>query len=499
MRTTSSGRYIAPLAILLSLPGVLEGQLISLKTVPVAAGDQFLIFPSEHLAMGGVGIALDDPLADPFVNPAMAGRVVEPQVFAAPTFYSISNNAGSARTLPAGALVTARGWFGGAYVAMQQLDKGDQWFWPGPMWEDVLPPDALSRRSAVNKYAHGSFGRTFASSLSIGASVFLADLRAMDGVEHLYSTASDIAQSGHMEDLRLGLSKQFPGDRRLEAVVLHHWFKMTHDVTYMEWVLVDSVPGDSIPGNWQQQTRLETNVDRSRTWGAHVGYHQPIGSRGWRIGGAFTMNRKSHPKIPNYEIMNIPRDPGHSSAFDIGFGLAKVTGRTTFGLDLVYEPASSETWAVADGPVATASGDTIPSGGKTIENSFDFSNAFISMGVAHHVGPATFQAGLQVRSYGFHLDQWDNVAETSRRQDEDWMEWVPSWGATVRLADIDLRYMGRVTTGTGRPGVAWTGGAAERLSDMAAANDILLPPSGPLTLQDALVMTHQFSVSIPIR
>jgi hypothetical protein len=322
----------------------------------------------------------------------------------------------------------------------------------------------------------------------------LADLSGIDGVEHLYAQSSGIAQRGDMVDLRLGLSSVFAGDRKLEAVVVHHRFNMTHDVMYVDWVVVNSL-------NWitEPQTRREENLDRSRTWGAHVSYDQPVGTNGWRVGGVLTVNRKSHPKIPNYEIMNIPRDPGHSNAYDIGFGLAKVTDRTRFGIDIVYEPATSETWAEAEGPVEKVNGDTIPDGGKTVENSFDFSNAFVNMGVAHDAGPISVQLGMRVSAYDFHLDQWDNVADSFRRQDEDWMEWVPSWGLTARLSDLELRYVGRVTTGTGRPGVAWTGAANERLDAAAAANDILLAPSGPLTLQDATVLTHQVSVAIPIR
>jgi hypothetical protein len=33
----------------------------------------------------------------------------------------------------------------------------------------------------------------------------------------------------------------------------------------------------------------------------------------------------------------------------------------------------------------------------------------------------------------------------------------------------------------------------------AAATDFFVAPSGPLTLQDATVFTHQVSVAIPIR
>ena len=88
------------LAAVSSVPA--SAQLIALKTVPVAAGDQFLQTPSDKLGMGGLAIAIADTLGDPFVNPATGARVRESQVFAVPTYYSISNNAGSARTLPFG-------------------------------------------------------------------------------------------------------------------------------------------------------------------------------------------------------------------------------------------------------------------------------------------------------------------------------------------------------------------------------------------------------------
>jgi hypothetical protein len=492
MLRTSYGRVALLLSGLLVCPGVVTGQLISLKTVPVAAGDQFLIFPSENLAMGGVSIALDDRLLDPYLNPARGAHVRESQVFSTPTFYSVSNSAGSAWTLPVGTAFQSRGWFGGIFAALQNLKRGEELFAPVPF--GFPGAEALSSRSATNKYANILFGKTLESELSIGFSAFLAELGGLDGTEHLFATASGIEQRGDIVDLRMGLSKEFPGDRTLEAVVLHNRFSMTHDVMFFDWFVVDT-----LNWIWEPQMRVEVNQDHSRTWGAHVAYDQPVGPDGWRVGGLFTANRKDHPKIPNYEIMNIPKDPGHSNAFNVGLGVAKVTERTRFGFDFVFEPATSETWAEAEGPIPTIGGDTIPDGKKTVENSFEFSNAFVNMGVTHDAGPVALQLGLRVSAYDFHLDQWNHVLESSRRQDEDWMEWVPSWGVSVRLADLELRYAGRVTTGTGRPGVALTAVAEGRALDAAAANDVLLAPSGPLTLQDATVMTHQLSVLIPIR
>jgi hypothetical protein len=482
------------LAVTVGSVQVGQAQFIALKTVPVASGDQFLLFPSQNLGMGGVSIALDDPVLDPFVNPAKGARIGEPQLFTVPTFYSVTRNAGSAGALSVGGLFGGRV-FGGGMVALQQLKRGDEFFGPLPL--DVafpLPPNALRSRSATNKYGFLTGGVKLPGDLAIGASGFFADLNAIDGVEHLYAMASSIVQAGHMEDLRVGLTKGLGGGRTLEALGLYRNFDMRHDVVYVDWILVDTTNWV-----WQDSVREEHNKDHTRTWGGQVAYRQPVGTRGWRVGGSLTGNWKTHPKIPNYEIMNIPRDPGTSTAFSIGVGIAKQAGPTTFGIDIVYEPGSSTTWAEADTAVTTESGGTIPAGGRTVDNEFGFSNAAMTMGVTREVGKAAFSFGLNVRTYDYQLDQWDHVAETFRRQNEQWIEWTPSWGALLRFGDLELRYLGRATTGTGRPGVAWTGDVATRADAAAGANDILLAPSGPLTLQDVTVVTHQLSISIPIR
>ena len=75
--------------------------------------------------MGGLSIAIAYTLGDPFSNPATGSRIAESQVFAVPTFYGISNNAGNARALPFGMLVRTGRWFGGVSVALQQLKTGE--------------------------------------------------------------------------------------------------------------------------------------------------------------------------------------------------------------------------------------------------------------------------------------------------------------------------------------------------------------------------------------
>ena len=133
-------------AALWTLPARSEAQVIALKTVPLATGDQFLLLPSERLGMGGVSIALDDMLLDPFVNPAKGALIDESVLLGTPTFYGISNQNGAGRSLPFTALFRSDGGFGAISFALQQLVAGQRRdiiffatdvIWPGP--EPRLP------------------------------------------------------------------------------------------------------------------------------------------------------------------------------------------------------------------------------------------------------------------------------------------------------------------------------------------------------------------------
>ena len=488
-------------------------QLISIKTVPLAQGDQFDIFPSDNVGMGGLGIAMADTLRDPFANPAKGARLRGARVFSSPTFYSISQDQGGGRTLPLGAMLRGREWYGGLLLAAQELDpsRPEQTFSPVALssssFSGALPqtvPPELRRsnlNSGGNRYAFGMLGRAFPHNrTSVAASLFLADLKAVDGVELLYANSRSIEQFGHGMDLRLGLLKEWEGARALDVTLLHNRFGMTHDVTYAElfWNPTDQ--------RTEERARIEHNLDRTNTWGAHMAYSRPMTRSGWRMGAIATGNLMSHPKIPNYEIVNIPRDPGNSYAYNLGFGFSKRDSSAMYGLDVVYEPIWSDTWAEAAGAITSATGKLIPAGGKTIENDFRFSNATLRMGASQDLrmdgreGAATVQMGLAVRSVHYWLKQYDNVSAAGRSAEERWVEWTPTWGMTFRFPSVELRYRGRLTSGTGRPGVAGSGdvfAVAEAASSVGS--NILAAPSGPLTLDPVRVFTHQLALSVPIR
>jgi hypothetical protein len=477
---------------MLSGAAPLWAQLISIKTVPIAAGDQFQMFPSLNGGMAGVSIAVQDRYLDVYVNPAKGARLEGASLYGAPVFYHISNDQGSGRTLPVGGLFGSSTWFGAAHVSLQQIDAasrdGGIIVLPG----GVLGQQTLASQAAQNRYAFGMVGRKLSNGLSLGGSVFHAGLEALDGVELLYALSQEIRQSGHMTDVRVGVYREPAQGRWFEAVAVYNELDMQHDVTYIDWVF-DPMPG---VGTWQ--TRLEKNLDHTRTWGLHLGYVQPVGVNGWRIGGAITGNVKTHPKIPNYEIMNIPRDPGNSWAYNFGVGVAREIGPATFGADLIYEPIWSDTWAEAADTVRTQSGRLLAKGARTVENDFSFSNATLRLGVKRETERAGFQLGLQMRTIDYTLDQRNHVLESSRTQEESWTEWTPTWGVSVRFPELEVRYTGHMTTGTGRPSVAWSPARGIAL-DAAASADFLVAASGPLTLQESRVWSHQISVSLPIK
>lgn len=473
---------------LLPSANALDAQLIPIRTVPVASGDQFRLVPSTTLGMGGVRYAVDDSLADGWSNPARGG-IRGPALFmASPTFYGISNNGGGGRSFPVTGLFGGSSWFGGASLALQQVentptDRGWGWFWGGPQ-------NTLSERFGRNIFASGFVGRRFGDGKwSIGVGASAARLAAMDGVDLLYAGAESIDQSGDVNDLRVAVERR--GDRdRVAAILVHNRVSMVHDVTYNEWVWDDTLQ----TGEWVR--REEKNEDRTRTWAGQLLWDRRLDAPGWHIGAGLSVNRKSHPKIPNYSIQNIPRDPGDTWAFEAGFGVSRTEGRTTFALDVALQPIWSETWQVADSTDAAGSEGRLSVGDRSIENDFEFTNLSLRSGIEHAVSWARFQAGLEILSYGYTLDQRNNVEDTRREQDEDWVEWTPTFGVAASLGSLDLRYGLRFTHGTGRPGVAGLDGVT---AEALQAGDFILAPGAPLTLVDARVVTHQIAVVIPVR
>ena len=380
-------------------------------------GQQFDIIPSDRAAMGGVSIALDDALLDPFVNPAKSVHLKTGILSIAPYFHSQSDSRGSGKTLPLSGVGSVGKWAFGGLFAIQQLDRARLTF-----------NAPLSERTASNQYVMGMVARRLGRGFAVGASAYTASLEAEQGVDQLYSGSDRILQNGSASDVRVGLTRAFGEGQNFEVMLLQSRFDMTHDVHWADFTQF-TPPNVRTP----VPARSEHTRDRTTKWGAHTEYSRPVGTQGWRVGVLGTINPLSHPKIPDYRINDVPtvpRDPGHTWAYNAGVGMSRVIAHATFGFDVVLEPMYSTTWAEAARDTVTARGTTILAGGHTVDNTFRFSNSLMRFGFEHMAPPTDsgshfgFQFGLSASSIRYRLDQTDLVRDSSRVQNEHWMEWT---------------------------------------------------------------------------
>jgi len=499
--------WIAFSAGALIAPSATRAQLITVKTAPIADGGQFAFLPSANLGLGGLSIALSDSALDPFVNPAKGSRLRGTRLFGAPTFFSVSRKAGGGFTLPIGTSVARGPWFAQFAVAMQELDRvGNN--------DQVFPVNALQttrvdgtvavddgKLSRQNHYLHGMLGRRLADQTSVAVSASWWTINAIDGVELYYRDSQRVRQHGDALDLRLGVLRELGHGQSLEAIAVHNRFGVNQDVAFTK-LFWDPTQRQFVP-----IARLEPNADRTDTWGLHVAYMRPLADSTWRIGAIVTGNRIRQPRLPAYDLPEVPADAGRAQAYNLGGGISRSTGPWTMGLDAIYEPIWSRSWVRAAEPTETRNGLTLDAGANTLENRFRFANAITRVGLAATVPlskdqSVTFESGGQLRAIRYHLDQWDAIQQSRSASTQNWNEWTRSWGVTVRFAGADLHYRGRLTTGAGRPGFDDNGGAFA-VEDRAAP----VPGGGftssvfpfGLTFADVRATTHQISVSVPIR
>ena len=128
-------------------------------------------------------------------------------------------------------------------------------------------------------------------------------------------------------------------------------------------------------------------------------------------------------------------------------------------------------------------------------------NALFRLGVSREVvrsltKTAALQLGLVVRSVHYNLAQRDFVDGATRRVEESWLEWTPTWGLSVRFPELELRYRGRMTHGTDR--LVATPNQFFGVASPTAVG-FFPPPAVSPTLDGVHVVTHQFSVSLPLR
>lgn len=480
------------LALISGAPSVpAAAQNIILKTVPVPTGEQFLLFPSHTLGMGSTTIAVDDPLARPFANPAVRPPGEERgRVFATPTFYGEANGWVGGRTLPIAALVRGDRFHGGFALAVQQLQDRRRWGWG---WGWPAPPSgSLIAGDPTNTYLFGTVGARLTDGVSAGVSVFHGGLDAVDGVNMLYGRARLIEQVGTLTEVRLGAVADLGAGRALEGTITNTRLDMSHDVHYVDWIWEDQMwPEPPTMIEWQ-----ELNEDHTITWGTRIRYTQPLDGAS-RLGLILAGSTKAHPKIPNYNIVDIPRDPGNSAVFNIGAGLSRAEAGSTMSMEVVFEPGRSHTWAFADTATTLPSGAVLEPGDRTVDNQFRFMNWNVGLGFDREAGRFGYQLGLRVRQISYTLDQDHFLAEVRRETRENWMEWTPSWGARAAFGGMALRYDGRFTARgwPDGPFFGWWGGDVVAMAD--AGVDFVVGPTGEVNIPSYRVTTHRLTLSVP--
>ena len=500
------------LALVATLPaalGTAHGQVIAVKTAPIADGGQFAFLPSANLGMGGLSIALPDSSLDPFINPAKGAWLKGTRVFGAPTFFSVTRKAGGGLTLPLGASISSGAWFTQLLVAMQDIDRtgndgpvvsplaatADSRA-PQPTSDVVAPPDD-DNESRGNQYVHGMLGRRLGRGFSLASSASWWRLNMVDGVELYYPVNDQVRQHGEASDIRVGVLKEFGPGHSLAAVALHNRFAMNQDVASTETLW------DPTLRQFTSRARVEPNADETDTWGLHLAYLRPFADSTWHVGAILTGNVISQPRLPAYELPEVPADAGRARAYNIGAGISRSISQLMAGFEAIYEPIWSRSWVRADEPTEARDGTAIDAGTTVLENHFRFNNVIARLGLGFAVPIAgehalAFQAGGQLRAIRYRLEQQDAIQVARVASTQGWNEWTRSWGLSYRFAGAALQYRGNLTTGASRPGFDDAGGVVFAPGIDARPCCAQTVPFG-LKFDDVRTTTHQISFSIPIR
>ena len=495
---TYASRCIRTLVLAAAFTGSAGAQLIPVRVVPIAQADQFGIFPSVNFGMANVSIAMADSLLDPFENPALGSRVRRAVYFGAPTFFAVTNEAGSGQTYPLGLLTRIGRGFVGGTVALQEINPARtrrEPFSPpiGVLTSSSLAPvtfNAEPNQTEKNFYGHAIAGYMLPGHVTVALSGVQSNLRAMEGMELLFTGSHNVRQRGDHSELRLGLLKEW-GPRSLEVVALGRRLDMSYVAGYAEqyWDPATRQP--------RTQTRdVETSMD-SRTTGLHVEYGMPVRDSTWRAGAVFTVNHISDSKAPYYEFMGVPLDPSQTRAFNVGVGLSRRGGPVTLALDAVLEPI----WRRSSGVVDTSTLAVFAPGTNVEDSYFKFRNVVLRGGVARDIvvpgsdNRLRLQFGAQMRNVNYALEQHDRLNGVYRERKNSWREWTHAWGTNLMFPRFEFGYQLRLLSGMGRLGVP--------PQDDFVTFDPFFPgsPSAAqsITLYPVRIASHQMFFRVPIR
>lgn len=487
---------IVGLTVCSSLSAV--AQSIPVKTYPLLTGKGVTSEISGNVGLGGVSIAYADSLAEPFENPASLMSVGRNVLAVSPGWSSWSLgstnraswpvNSGShvrtteersrAYSLPISLAVIQRteGFALGAEVGYQRIASGhylnEEW------------GDATNSTTSTTDHSFGANNWTErlsvavplpGLSMSLGAGIGYTDIRGIDGLQFLYPDVRELTVAGSNLQTRLGVSGQFAQSDMYSLAVGYEQLDVRQHAVF----------------DWAPTVN---NQDITKTWLAQARYRLRLSDR-MGVGLMATGNRKDHPKISEYPISSVPRDPAVTWAFNLGAGASwNISSDAMFTIEGIVEPIDSKTWVEAAEDRTLSDGTVILKGEPEQHNDYSFLNYIVRFGASVQAESwlaLKFGAETHIYSFDFHhknnisgREQW--VTPQSR-----WTEVEVSGGAEVRAGAWTLEYVARVLNGEGLLEQSFSPILFD--DNRAASDDFLLPPNGNIRVTPVMVVSHQLT------
>lgn len=463
------------IVILTILQNPLSAQGIQVKTVPILACDQFAAPPSFRDDMGGVTLALRDAHNDIWSNPALfmdlkSHLILAPRLnhwnydretswsyYSNNPYTSLEETASSNHllSLPAGMAVKGGRLYGAGLITAQSVGA-----------ENTNKANFEASNYAVSLRGGALFP---AANVAFGLGFDAARIHGVDGVYLLYPDATRLTQRGWARSLQAGLAGWRKNGDLWQTSLGYHQYHM------------------------KQTAQAVENKDENEGWYGTASYTRAL-SKNLDVALAVAYDWKHHPKIPDYPLAGIPRDPGNTRGLNIGLGCSWREDKTLAGFDIIYEPIDVKTWADAAADEKLWDGRIIRKGDVTVRNDYQFHNLILRGGA--QIQPLhwlSLRTGSQVRFYSYDYYQNDFIQQIERRgkPQRAWTEFTWTGGASVHLNRVEIAYSLRLLMGTGILERQWLW--RWMMEDFANA-DFIIPPTVQLNVTPVTYYTQVISL-----
>jgi hypothetical protein len=477
------------LPLLLSLPGPLQGQTVPAKTVASPRGQQFFFLPTSRVGMGELLVAADDPLRDPFLNPAIKGDW--PLRFSlTPTIYRDKRKTVQGRTFPFAALIAGNIWFGTFAFALQELEEAPKEIFSLPSeLNGVVDAEEPSR----NTYLLGSIGRRIGSKVSFGLKLAYGELELLDGERRLHPSALALSQAGETRTVTLGTTYTPKPDHSFRATLSNSLVEMEHEWTGWRRRAseIPGIPGPAELWSWTDGSRFEA-------WEGRVHYTLSIPRERLRLTAMASLRKRDQSRVPGYDLVHIPFDPGSTTIGEFGLAWDAVGPLFRLAIEAGVSPGSAETTILADS-AQSLNGTTLQPGDPAFGHDFRFNNWWATAGVDVPIRSGGFQLGLGARGHRFRLDQRDHLRGEDHEYKISWTEWMPSLGVRAVIWGVEMGYAVRlINRGTAPCDPHSYRSRCRPWPVPYHFTGLRVAPTLPEDLPDFSFTTHQLTVSVPL-